>query len=157
MKKLLIITAALALAISACFDDNPSGPDGDGGEDDGNGGIYPASGSFTIEDTLESNDCVIPVPLSEVIDITISGNLIIFEGISGDWDRDSASGSGTSPETTVPVDPPECNAYYTINFSIVFIDEDHFYGTYGASYRKDNECPNPDPCSYTYRIGGTRN
>ncbi|MBN2069966.1 MAG: hypothetical protein JW814_00805 [Candidatus Krumholzibacteriota bacterium] len=152
MKYLLIVSLVLSLSLAACFDDNPSKPK-DGDEED----ISPYTGTFTLDFELLSNTCAIPAPPGNTVNITIIGDsLITFGTVAGDWDSLTTSGSGVSDETTVPVIPPDCYSYYTVTFNITFSDLDNFTGTYGASYRKDEECPNPDPCSFEYSITGTR-
>lgn len=152
MKILLVLLVIMALSVSACFDDSPTGPSNNNGG--GTGSKY--SGTFTITDTLAANSCAVPAPPSIVMTVTVIGDSIWLGTFPGAWDPVTTSGGGTSPETKVPVDPPECFAYYTVTFHITFTDPDHFYGTYGATYTKDPGCPNPDPCTFTYRIGGTR-
>ncbi len=114
------------------------------------------SGTFIIADTLSFNDCAIPAPLGYSVNVTVAGDSIVFAGFHGSWDPVEKRGQGVSPEVTVPVTPPTCNAYYTVTFDITYTDYDHFYGTYRADYTKDPTCPNPDPCYFEYRIGGTR-
>jgi hypothetical protein len=151
MKSFISIAAiAVALALVSCSDDNPSEPE------DGNPDISQYSGSFMVTDTLEFNDCAIPAPLGATVNVIVEGDSIFFGGFWGDWDEATLTGGGTSPETTVPVDPPTCYAYYTVTFEITYANADTFYGTYGVSNRKDATCPNPDPCSYLYRIRGAR-
>lgn len=154
MKKLLALGLILLIALPACFDDDPSKPDK---KNDDDPYVSPYSGSFTIADTLVANSCAVPAPPSAVTNVTIEDTTILFGTFGGTWDSLTLTGSGTSPEVTVPVNPPDCYAYYTVTFSITYTDTDHFYGTYSVAYRKDPECPNPDPCSYSYRIGGSRN
>ncbi|UCF05576.1 MAG: hypothetical protein JSV33_00645 [bacterium] len=154
MKTALVFLIILILVLPACFDDGPTGPSTKNDDDDDKS---PYSGAFMITDTLVSNDCVIPVPPGTVVNVTVVGDSINFAGFPGDWDSLTATGTGTSPETTIPVDPPDCYSYQTITFSIRFTDTNHFYGMFGADIRKDPGCPNPDPCSFTYRIGGSRN
>ena len=154
MKKTLAFLIILALSLPACFGDDGTKPSK---KDDDEPDTSPYSGSFLIADTLDVNTCLVPTPPSTVTNITVEDATILFGTVAGVWDSLTLTGSGTSPEVTVPVDPPTCNAYYTISFSITYTDTDHFHGTYDVSYRKDAGCPNPDPCSYRYRIGGSRN
>jgi hypothetical protein len=144
---LAVISAILALV--SCSDDNPSEPE------DENPPVSPYSGSFTIADTLDYNDCTAPPVYLDVVNVTVEGDSIRFAGFWGDWDEGTLTGGGVSPEVTIPI-PPICNSYYTFSFEITYTDTDHFYGWYHLSYRKDPECPNPDPCEYQYRIGGSR-
>ena len=153
MKRICVLLLICLLALPACFDDDTTKPKNDNGDGPE---TSPYSGAFLIADTLDSNTCAMPAPLGIDENVVVVGDSINFAGFPGVWDSLTATGSGTTPETTIPVDPPDCYAYQTVTFSITFTDTDHFYGTYGASFRKDPECPNPDPCSYTYRIGGTR-
>jgi hypothetical protein len=88
--------------------------------------------------------------------VVIEGDSIWFGGFPGEWDEGTLTGTGDTPEYTVPVDPPDCYAYYTVVFEITYVNADSFSGTYGASYRKDPGCINPDPCSFLYNISGSR-
>ncbi len=153
MKKLLVPLVIMALSVSACLDDGPTGPPGDG---NGNGGSS-YNGIFTIADTLAANSCrVPPVPPPVTVTVVVDEDSIWIDNYGGAWDPATLTGTGTSPEVKVPVDPPACNAYYTVTVTITFTDPDYFHGTYSVAYRKDAGCPNPDPCVYTYRIGGRR-
>jgi hypothetical protein len=147
---LLAIVLAIIAVIAACGDD-PADPDN--GEDPE---VSPYSGIFVIESELVSNNCVEPVPPTTMTTVVVEGDSILFGGFPGDWDEVSLTGTGDTPEYTVPVDPPECYAYYTIVYEIVYVNADSFSGTYGANYRKDPGCPNPDPCSFLYNITGSR-
>lgn len=139
-----------ALALVSCFDDNPAEPKKKDSD------LSPYSGTFAVTDTLEFGDCAVPAPLGAAVNVIVEGDSISFAGFWGDWDEATLTGGGTSPETTVPVDPPTCYAYYTATFEITYANADTFYGTYGASFRKDAACPNSDPCSFLYRIRGAR-
>jgi hypothetical protein len=151
MRKISIPLIIMVFALSACLDDGPAAP-----PSTGNGGsLY--DGTFNIADTLVVNTCVSPpVPPPRTVTVAIDGDSIWIDSYRGAWDPDTKTGTGISPEVTVPVDPPACNAYYTVTVTITFVDPDYFIGTYSVAYRKDAGCPNPDPCSYTYKIGGTR-
>jgi hypothetical protein len=153
MKKLTALVLMLIITLPACFDDDPSKPS----KKDDDTDVSPYSGAFIIADTLVANSCAFPAPPQTVTNVAIEDTTILFGTFGGKWDSLALTGSGTSPEVTVPVNPPECYAHYTVTFSITYTDTDHFYGTYSVAYRKDPGCPNPDPCSYSYRIGGTRN
>lgn len=153
MRKILLCSLALLIVLPACFDEDPTKP----ADKDDDNDSSPYSGSFTIADTLDYSTCAAPtVGPTPVTVVTVRDTTILFGTFAGEWDSLTLTGSGTAPEVTVPV-PPYCNAYYTVSFSITYTDLDHFYGTFDVSFRKEPECPNPDPCSYRYRIGGTRN
>jgi len=142
---------AASLVLAGCFDDDPSGPDG--GEEEE---MHPCEGYFTLAETLDANTCAVPSPPGGSVTISIEGDSIWFGAFPGEWNEEERSGGGTSGEYTVPVDPPDCYAYYTVTWAIDYTDEDSFSGTWSASYRKEPECLNPLPCSFLYRIGGTR-
>lgn len=107
--------------------------------------VSPYSGYFLMESSLISSSCLIPVPPSAMTTVVVEGDSISFAGFPGAWDEGTLTGTGDTPEYTVPVDPPDCYAYYTVVYEITYINADSFRGTYGANYRKDPECLNPDP------------
>jgi hypothetical protein len=145
----LLVAAAAAAALISCSE-TTTGTDGEIEKETEYGGI------FLIISELVSNDCAIPVPPTEFVTISVEDDTIYFGSFAGDWDENTLNGAGTTPETTIPVDPPDCYAYFTVSFDITYVDADSFSGTYGSSYRKDPECPNPDPCSFLYNITGSR-
>lgn len=152
LKKYLPLLTALSLcAIFVTCGDDPADP-GDGDDDTGS----PYSGVFSIESALVSNDCAVPSPPIPFTTVTVEGDSVWFGTFPGEWDEGTLTGTGDTPEYTVPVDPPDCYAYYTVVFEITYSSVDSFSGTYGASYRKDPDCPNPDPCSFLYNITGSR-
>ena len=152
MKKALILLMVLSVSLAACSDDNPTNPD-----DDDDIEVSPYTGSFALDYEITFSTCAVPAPPGSFVNITVIGDtMITFGTIIGDWDSLATSGGGTSPETTVPVIPPDCYAYYTVTFYVDFSDYDNFTGTYGASYTKDAACPNPEPCSFEYHITGSR-
>lgn len=153
MKRIaLLVCAAVAVIGLSCFDDGPSKPR----KTDDNGDLSPYSGTFQLDYTLERNSCQVPAPPSALVSIKIKDETIDFGGFKGVWDESTKTGAGVSPEVRIPVQPPACYAYYTFTFSIVYDDLDHFHGTYEVSTRKDEACPNPEPCGYLYRISGSR-
>lgn len=147
-----IAVCVAALSVASCFDDEPVKPK----KDDQDPVVSPYSGYFAVADTLEYGLCASPPVRLTTVHVNIEGDSIYFGGFWGDWDEATLTGGGTSPEVTIPVTVPTCYAYYTFSFEIVYSDVDHFNGWYHVSYRKDPECPNPDPCEYRYRIGGSR-
>ncbi|MBN2184518.1 MAG: hypothetical protein JW746_04245 [Candidatus Krumholzibacteriota bacterium] len=152
MKQVLITLMILSISLAACSDSNPSKPDDDNEEENS-----PYTGSFSLVSEIYENDCAVSAPPGSYVNITVIGDSVItFGTIVGDWDSLETSGGGTSEETTIPVLLPDCYAYYTVTFYVEFSDYDNFTGTYGASYRKDDECPNPEPCSFLYTITGSR-
>jgi hypothetical protein len=152
LKKYLLILIVLSACslLTACSEDpaDPVDEEGDPGS--------PYSGIFSVESELASNDCEIPAPPSAMTTVLVEGDSIWFGGFPGEWDEGTLTGTGDTPEYTVPVIPPDCYSYYTVVFEITYVNADSFSGTYGASYRKDPECPNPDPCSFLYNITGSR-
>ncbi len=153
MKKALILLLVLSVSLAACSDDTTTNAD----DPDDDVEVSPYTGSFALDAELTSNSCAVPAPPGSYVNITVIGDTVItFGTIVGDWDSLATSGEGTSPETTVPVDPPECYAYYTVTFYVDFSDYNNFTGTYSASYTKDEVCPNPEPCSFEYAITGSR-
>jgi hypothetical protein len=153
MNKLIILAMGLAALCGACSESTTE-PTENGETTGGLDGEY--EGTFTVTSTLDYNDCVLPAPLPVGVNITIDDDSITFAEFGGSWDTDTKTGSGVTPETTIPVTPPTCNAYYWVTFDITYTDKDHFSGTYRVDYRKDAECTNPDPCYYTYSISGAR-
>ena len=151
MRICTVVLLAASIVLAGCFDDDPSDPEGGNGEE-----MHPYEGYFALAETLETNTCVIFAPQGGYVTITIEGDSIWFGTFPGEWNEAEKSGGGTSGEYTVPVDPPDCYAYYTVTWAVEYTDEDSFTGFWSASYRKDPECPNPQPCSYTYRMTGTR-
>jgi len=136
--------------LAACSDDPVETGDGDGGTSS------PYSGIFLMESALSSSSCAVPSPPSTMMTVVIEGDSIWFGGFPGVWDESTLTGTGDTPEYTVPVSPPECYAYYKVVYEITYVTADSFSGTYGANYRKDQECPDPDPCSFLYDITGSR-
>ncbi len=152
MKKYLpLLIVLFACAILAACSDDPADPV-DGDDDTGS----PYSGVFAIVSVPVTNNCVVPAPPLDMTNVVIDGDSIWFGGFPGEWDEGTLTGTGDTPEYTVPVVPPDCYAYYTVVYEITYVNADSFSGTYGASYRKDPECPNPDPCSFLYNITGSR-
>ena len=152
MKKFLPLFIVLFCCgiLVACSDD-PADP-GDVEDDP----VSPYSGIFMIQSDLASNSCLIPTPPSVMTTVVVDGDSIWFASFPGEWDANTLTGTGDTPEYIVPIDPPDCNAYYTVIYEITYINADSFSGTYGASYRKDPACPNPNPCSFQYNITGSR-
>ncbi len=146
---LLIILASVSL-FTFCGED-PADP-GDAEDDPGS----PYSGLFQIRSELVTNNCAIPVPPNAITTIVIEGDSMMFGGFPGDWDEATLTGTGDTPEYTVPVDPPTCYSYYTVIYEITFVNPDSFSGTYGSDFRKDPGCINPDPCAFRYNITGWR-
>ena len=150
LKKYLLLLTILLLAaiLIACGEDPVKTDDDDPGS--------PYSGTFWVENELVSNDCVVPSPPFGLINVIVEGDSIWFATFPGVWAADTLTGTGDTPEYTMPVDPPECYAYYTVVYEITYVTADSFSGTYGAHYRKDPGCLNPDPCSFMYNITGSR-
>jgi hypothetical protein len=113
------------------------------------------SGTFLMADTLVSSTCQFPVGPGTLEDVTVWGDSIKFAGFYGSWDGAAKRGQGTDGPFTVPINPPDCWGYYTVMFDITFLDVDHFYGTWQIGYTYDVYCWT-NPCSYLYKIGGTR-
>lgn len=145
----MMLLVAVAM-FTYCGDDPVKTTDND--DDPGS----PYSGIFMVVSELITNNCAVPVPPSSMTTVVIEGDSMLFGGFPGDWDESSLTGTGDTPEYTVPVDPPECYSYYTIVYEITYVTADSFSGTYGADFRKDPGCPNPDPCSFRYNITGSR-
>lgn len=145
------MTILLGVSLFTFCEDDPVDPKDD---DDDPGSPY--SGIFLVESALITNDCAVPEPPSAMITVVIEGDSMLFGGFPGDWNEASLTGSGDVPEVTVPVIPPTCYAYYTVVYEITYLNADSFSGTYGADYRKDPGCLNPDPCSFRYNITGSR-
>jgi len=152
MKRCLLLPALwLCISLFVCCSEDPvKNADEEGGP------TSPYSGIFRIESSLVSNNCVVPSPPSTMMTAVIEGDSIWFGGFPGVWDESTLTGTGDTPEYTVPVDPPACYAYFTVVYEITYVSADSFSGTYGSSYRKDPGCPNPDPCSFLYDITGSR-
>jgi len=147
----LLIAISVSTIMVACGED-PAKPDNEDDEP-----VSPYSGTFMIESELVTNSCVVPpVPPSAMTTVLVEGDSILFGGFPGDWDEGSLTGTGDTPEYTVPVIPPGCYAYYTVVYEITYINADSFSGTYGSDFRKDPECPNPDPCAFRYNVTGSR-
>ena len=150
-KHLSILFVLLCCAVLVACSDDPADP-GDGEDDPGS----PYSGSFLIESELVGNNCLFPTPPSAITSVVVDGDSIWFAGFPGEWDANTLTGTGDTPEYTVPVDPPDCYAYYKVIYQITYINADSFSGTYGSDFRKDPECLNPDPCAFRYNITGSR-
>ena len=146
---LLFILLCVAL-FTYCGDD-PADP----GEDNGDP-VSPYSGLFQVESELVTNNCAIPVPPGAVLSVVVEGDSILFGGFPGDWDESTLTGTGDTPEYTIPVIPPTCYSYYIVVYEITYVNADSFSGTYGSDFRKDPGCPNPDPCAFRYNITGSR-
>ena len=140
-----------SIALLTCCDGDPADPVN--GDDDP---VSPYSGTFFIESTLVSNTCLVPAAPPAMMSVVVDGDSIVFGGFPGEWNEVTSTGTGNTPEYTIPVLPPDCYAYYTVVYEITYVNADSFSGTYGANYRKDPECPNPDPCSFLYNITGSR-
>ncbi len=152
MKKFVpVLTILLSVALFTFCAEDPAGP-GDGDDDP----VSPYSGMFQIESELVTNNCAAPVPPSAMTMIVIEGDSMLFGGFPGDWDEATLTGTGDTPEYTVPVIPPDCYAYYIVVYDITYINADSFSGTYGSDFRKDPECTNPAPCAFRYNITGSR-
>jgi len=152
MKRLFPVLALLfgLSTLICCSEDPVNNDDGDGGQ------TSPYSGIFLMESSLVSNDCAVPSPPPTTMTVVVEGDSIWFGGFPGSWDESTLTGTGDTPEYTVPVMPPECYAYYTVVYEITYVTADSFSGTYGINNRKDPGCPNPDPCSFLYDITGSR-
>jgi hypothetical protein len=149
-KTAAVMLGIMLMMLFACGDD-PAEPENGNGDP-----ASPYSGTFQIEYELVSNDCVVPAPPSAFTTVTVRGDSIWFGSFPGVWDESTLTGTGDTPEYTVPVLPPDCYSYYTVVYEITYVTADSFSGTYGSDFRKDAECPNPDPCSFRYNITGSR-
>jgi len=146
-----LLTILFSVALFTFCAEDPADPGN--GEDDP---VSPYSGLFLIESELVTNNCAVPVPPSAMTTIVIEGDSMLFGGFPGDWDEAMLTGTGDTPEYTIPVIPPDCYAYYIVVYDITYINADSFSGTYGSDFRKDPECPNSAPCAFRYNITGSR-
>lgn len=153
MKRLLILALVIPFLCLACFgDDDPTDPDGNGGD------ISSYSGSFNCTGNFVSSDCDYPAPgPPSVIDILIDGDALLVEAASGVWDDNLKSGAATSAQTCVPIPNihPDCVRCVDYSFSIEYANIDSLWGTYTVTYHYSAEC-GTDECYTIYSIEAER-
>lgn len=151
-KSLLILAFVMPFALFACFgDDDPSDPDGNGGD------LSPYSGIFSCNSSLVSSDCNFPAPAPlSTLDILIAGDVITIEEAVGVWEENLLEGMATSAETCVPIGTPlNCVRCFYYSFLIEYAHPDSFAGTYTVFYSYSAEC-GADACQTVYEIEGVR-
>jgi hypothetical protein len=153
MRRLLILVFVIPFVLLACFgEDDPTDPDGNGGD------ISPYSGIFNCSSAFVSSDCDYPAlgPPS-TIDILIAGDVLTVEAATGVWDDNLTSGTATSAQICVPMPSiaTDCVRCADYSFSIEYANLDSLWGTYTVTYHYSAEC-GTDECYTIYSIEGAR-
>lgn len=120
----------------------------------------PYSGAFDLDYAPLSSTCSAVLPEEHLplwTRVVVTGPVIQYGDIFGSWSEQDRRGTGTGPETCIPIPSidPDCVRCFEIAFDIVYADPDSFGGTVEIAFDGSAQCGS-QACRAEFGVTGVR-